>query len=93
LKRSKLDIYIDILIVLARDKPLKITQIAQKANLNANKLKENLEFLTTSGMTEKRIQIEKHTAYGFYVITQKGFNTHIRAGKTGRLLLRAPLEK
>jgi predicted transcriptional regulator len=75
MKRSKLDMYLDILIVLARGKPLKITNIMQKANLNCNKLKEILEYLISIGMAEKRIKIEKHTDYAFYAITQKGINT------------------
>lgn len=75
MKRSKLDTYLDILMVLARGKPLKITHIMQKANLNCNKLKETLEYLISSGMAEKRIQIENHTDYAVYVITAKGINT------------------
>jgi len=75
MKRSKLDTYLDILMVLAVGKPLKITNIMQKANLNCNKLKELLEYLISIGMAEKRNEIEKHTEYGFYVITQKGINT------------------
>jgi predicted transcriptional regulator len=75
MKRSKLDTYLDILIVLARGKPLKITHIMQKANLNCNKLKDNLEYLISIGMAEKRIRMENHTDYGFYLITQKGLNT------------------
>ena len=75
MKRSKLDTNLDILMVLARGKPLKITHIMQKANLNCNKLKEILEYLISSGMAEKRIQIENHTDYTVYVITAKGINT------------------
>jgi predicted transcriptional regulator len=75
MKRSKLDIYLDILMVLASRKPLKITHIMQKANLNCSKLKENLEYLISLGVAEKRMRIENHSDYGFYVITQKGINT------------------
>jgi predicted transcriptional regulator len=62
-------------MVLSGGKPLKITNIMQKANLNCNKLKEILEYLINIGMAEKRIQIEKHTEYSFYAITAKGINT------------------
>jgi predicted transcriptional regulator len=75
MRRSKLDTYLDILAVLASGKPLKITHIMQKANLNCNKLKENLEYLITMEMAEKRTTIEYHTAYAFYAITAKGLST------------------
>jgi predicted transcriptional regulator len=68
MKRSKLDTYLDVLMVLARGKPLKITNIGQKANLNCDKLKENLDYLISLGMAEKRLQMEHHTFHAFYVI-------------------------
>jgi predicted transcriptional regulator len=75
MKRSKLDTYLDVLMVLARGKPLKITNIGQKANLNCDKLKENLDYLISLGMAEKRLQMEHHTVHEFYMITQKGIST------------------
>ena len=75
MKRSKLDTYLDILVVLSHGKPLKITHIMQKANLNCNKLKETLDYLIGLGMAEKRVQKEYHTAHAFYAITNKDFST------------------
>jgi predicted transcriptional regulator len=75
MRRSKLDTYVDILMVLAGGKPLKLTNIMQKANLNCNKLKETLDALIGLGMTEKRMQIENHTLFAFYGITQKGLTS------------------
>jgi len=75
MRRSKLDTYLDILAVMARGKPLKLTHIMQKANLNCNTLKETLAYLIGLGMAEKRMQMENHTVYASYGITQKGITT------------------
>lgn len=45
MKRSKLEMYMDILNVLAHCDPLKLTHIMYKANVNCNILKEYLDFL------------------------------------------------
>jgi predicted transcriptional regulator len=75
MRRSKLDTYVNILMVLASGKPLKLTHIMQKANLNSNKLKDTLETLIGLGMAEKRLQMEKHSLFAFYGITQKGLTS------------------
>jgi predicted transcriptional regulator len=75
MRRSKLDTYVDILMVLARGKPLKLTHIMQKANLNCNKLKDTLEALIGLGMAEKRLQMENHSLFALYGITHKGLTT------------------
>jgi predicted transcriptional regulator len=62
-------------MVLAQGKPLKITHIMQKANLNCNKLKDTLESLIGLGMAEKKFQMEKHSLFTVYGITQKGLTT------------------
>jgi predicted transcriptional regulator len=45
MRRSKLEMYIDILKVLAQRGPLKLTHIMYKANVNCSVLKEYLDFL------------------------------------------------
>jgi len=44
MRRSKLEMYIDILKVLAHRGPLKLTHIMYKANVNCSVLKEYLDF-------------------------------------------------
>jgi predicted transcriptional regulator len=61
-------------MILAHGKPLKITHIMHKANINCQNLKESLEFLITQGLAENRMNIEKHTVFSAYTITQKGIN-------------------
>jgi predicted transcriptional regulator len=54
LKRSKLETYIDIVNVLARNGPMKLTHIMYKANVNCNVLKGDLGFLIKQGLVEER---------------------------------------
>jgi predicted transcriptional regulator len=54
LKRSKLETYIDIINVLARNGPMKLTHIMYKANVNCNVLKGDLGFLIKQGLVEER---------------------------------------
>jgi len=55
MRRSKLEMYIDILKVLAQRGPLKLTHIMYKANVNCKVLKEHLDFLVNQGLIEERI--------------------------------------
>jgi predicted transcriptional regulator len=53
--RSKLEICFCILETLARNGPLKITHVMQKANVNCNILRNRLDFLIKQGAVEERI--------------------------------------
>ena len=55
MRRSKLEMYVDILKVLAQRGPLKLTHIMYKANVNCNVLKEYLGFLIKQGLIEERV--------------------------------------
>ena len=55
MRRSKLEMYVDILAVLAHRGPLKLTHIMSKANVNCNVLKEYLEFLMIQNLVEERL--------------------------------------
>ena len=55
MKRSKLEIYVDILEVLSQRTPLKVTHIMYKANVNCRVLKEYLDFLTKQDLIEERV--------------------------------------
>ena len=52
---SKLELYIDILEVLAKRRALKLTHIMYKANVNCKILKEHLDFLIKQGLIEKHV--------------------------------------
>jgi predicted transcriptional regulator len=55
MRRSKLEINIDILKILAQKGPLKLTHIMYKANLNCDVLKKNVAFLMEQGLINNRI--------------------------------------
>jgi predicted transcriptional regulator len=69
MRRSKLEIYVDILKVLAQRGPLKLTHIMYKANVNCSVLSEYLEFLLKQGLVEERVIKKNRT---IYAVTQHG---------------------
>jgi predicted transcriptional regulator len=68
-RRSKLEMYIDILKVLAQRGPLKLTHVMYKANVNCSVLSEYLDFLMQKELVEDR-QVKKNRIV--YAITQRG---------------------
>jgi predicted transcriptional regulator len=54
MRRSKLEMYIDILRVLAQRGPLKVTHIMYKSNVNCTVLKGCLSALINQGLIEER---------------------------------------
>ncbi|MGO8805383.1 MAG: winged helix-turn-helix domain-containing protein [Candidatus Bathyarchaeia archaeon] len=71
MRRSKLEMNIDILNTLAHSGPLKMTHIMHKANVNGSVLKEYLDFLIKQGLVEERT-IRKSRAV--FAVTQRGIN-------------------
>ena len=69
MRRSKLEMYIDILKVLARHGPLKLTHIMYKANVNCSVLKQYLDFLIKQNLVEERTLAKKRIVYA---ITERG---------------------
>jgi predicted transcriptional regulator len=72
MRRSKLEMYIDILQVLALKGQLKLTHIMYKSNVNCKVLKSQLDFLMKNGLVEERILRREKVVYA---ITQKGIST------------------
>jgi predicted transcriptional regulator len=70
MRRSKLEMYVDILKVLAQRGPLKLTHIMYKANLNCSVLSEYLAFLVKQGLVEERIVGRNRVVYAS---TARGF--------------------
>ncbi len=69
MRRSKLEMYINVLQVLANRGPLKLTHIMYKGNINCSVLKEFIDFLIEHDLVEERIVGKKRVVYA---ITQKG---------------------
>ncbi|MGA3060137.1 MAG: winged helix-turn-helix domain-containing protein [Candidatus Bathyarchaeia archaeon] len=69
MRRSKLEMYVDILKVLAQRGPLKLTHVMYKANVNCKVLKEYLDSLIKQGLVEQKIIRRERLVY---VITQLG---------------------
>ena len=71
MRRSKLEIYIDILKVLTHMGPLKLTHIINKANVNGAVLTQYLNFLIEKGLVEERTIRNRSTVF---TVTQRGIN-------------------
>ena len=77
MKRSSLEMDIAILQALSASKPLKLTHIMYKANLNAKVLKAKLILLEAKGLIKShKVHKERIKAPGregtFYGLTSKG---------------------
>ena len=69
MRRSKLEIHLDVLKVLARHGPLKLTHVMYKANVNCDTLKQYLDFLIQHNLVEKQTLPKKRVVYA---ITERG---------------------
>ena len=69
MRRSKMEIHLDILKTLAQKGPLKLTHIMYKSNVNCCVLKEYLEFLTQQKLVEEKALRKERIVYE---ITEKG---------------------
>ena len=71
MRRSKLEMHLDIIKTLAQKGPLKLTHIMYKANVNCSVLSEQLEFLMQQDIVqEKKLKKERIV----YELTEKGFS-------------------
>ncbi|MGB8780530.1 MAG: winged helix-turn-helix domain-containing protein [Candidatus Bathyarchaeia archaeon] len=69
MRRSKLEMYLDILKVLSCSGQLKLTHIVYETNVNCCVLKGYLDFLMKQNLVEKRNVGRQRAAYS---ITQRG---------------------
>jgi len=72
MRRSKLEIHIDILRALAYHGRLKPTHITYKANVNCSALKESLNFLLERNLVKEQIIGKKRHKRRVYAITDLG---------------------
>ena len=71
MRRSKLEMHVDILKALARHGPLKLTHIMYKANINCSILKQYLNFLIQHNLVEEQTY-EKRNKTTVYAIRERG---------------------
>jgi predicted transcriptional regulator len=71
MRRSKLEMYVDILNVLAQRGPLKVTHINYETNVNCNVLKEYLNSLIKQGLIEERVVGKNRVVY---MVTDRGIS-------------------
>jgi predicted transcriptional regulator len=73
MRRSKLELHLDILRVLAQHGPLKLTHVMYKANVNCSILKQYLSFLIQHNLVEEQtLQKRRHKTRVVYAITERG---------------------
>jgi len=73
MRRSKLEMYVDILKVLARHGPLKLTHVMYKANINCSVLKQHLDFLIRQNLVEEQTLLKKRNKTRVvYAVTDRG---------------------
>ena len=72
MRRSKLEIHIDILRALACHGRLKPTHITYKANVNCSALKECLDFLVERNLVKEQTISQKKQKRRVYAITELG---------------------
>jgi predicted transcriptional regulator len=68
-RRSKIEMYVEIISVLAHRGPLKLTHVMYKANVNCSVLKEQIEFLIKQGLVEERTVGKQRVVFA---VTQRG---------------------
>ena len=73
MRRSKMEMYIDIVKVMAQHGPMKLTHIMYKANVNCSVLKGTLDFLIEQNLVEEQITVKKRNKTKVrYAVTEKG---------------------
>ena len=71
MRRSKLEIHVDILKALARHGPLKLTHIMYKANVTCCALKQYLDFLIQHNLVGEQTLHKKGTQQKLFTQLQK----------------------
>ena len=69
MRRSKIEMYVDILTVLTNRGPLNLTHVSYQAKVHCSILKECLDFLIKQGLVEERTVRKQHVVY---TVTQRG---------------------
>ena len=75
MRRSKMEIYIDILKALACHGRLKLTHIMYKANISCSALKESLDLLIQQDLVKERTLNKKRVVYTSPAHDDRGVTT------------------
>ncbi len=68
-RRSKLEMNLDILKILASQGPMELTQLMNKVDLSQSVLEQHLDFLIPQNLVEEQNLGKDET---FYVVTERG---------------------
>ena len=71
MRRSKMEMHLDILKILAKKGPLKLTHIMYKSNVNCSVLKEYLGFLIKQELIEEHIETTETGRLKVIQLTEK----------------------
>ena len=69
MRRTKLEMYIDVLKIVAQSGSLNLSNFARESNISSSGLKKHLDFLLAQGMLEKQKVGKQKTTYS---IAEKG---------------------
>lgn len=83
MRRSKLEIYVDILKMLVHWGPLKLTHVMNKVNVNCSVLEAYFELLIKQGLVEVKTVGKGHKVY---VITLRGVTVLKQFGELREVL-------
>ncbi|UCE16038.1 MAG: hypothetical protein JSV12_09365, partial [Candidatus Bathyarchaeota archaeon] len=73
MRRSKLEMYVAILKVMAHNGPMKLTHIMYKANINCSVLKQYLDFLIQQNLIEEQVLHKKRNKTRVvFTVTERG---------------------
>lgn len=87
MRRSKLEIYVDILNVLALNGQLKLTDLVDKSNVSCKVLVEQVEFLVKNSLVEEKLLGKERLGFA---LTAKGINVLKYFGKIDQVF---PIEE
>ena len=71
-RRSKLEMHIDVLIALACHGRLKLTHVMYKANLNCSVAKQCLDLLIQHNLVKEHTLDKKRQTRAVYALTERG---------------------
>jgi len=92
MRRSKLELHVEILKLLARKGPLQLNHLMSQGNVNCNILREHLGFLIKQGLIEEVIVDKNNVVYAntdrgtsvirFFEQLDKSFPVKIEEGES-----------
>lgn len=72
MRRSKLEMHVDILEALARHGPLSVTYVMREVNINLGRVKQYLNFLVEHNLVDVQVSYKGRSKANAYAITEEG---------------------